>query len=79
MCTLCCRTDAFASGVSGLMILVNKGQHVNFGQFLRVNPGLRIMDDHAIHPGPEEPLGVANTVGRKGQKHKVNLFASHLQ
>lgn len=47
--------------MSGLVIVVDEGQHINFGQFLRVNPGLGIMDDHAVHPGPEEPLGVANT------------------
>lgn len=42
---------------------MDEGQHVRLGQFLRVNPGLRIVDDHAVHPGPEEPLSVANTGG----------------
>lgn len=68
MCILCCRAEAFANRFSGLVIVVDEGQHINFGQFLRVNPGLRIMDNHAVHPSPEEPLGVANTGGGRLSK-----------
>lgn len=49
--------------VSGLVILVDKGQNIIFGQFLRVHPCLRVMDYHTIHPRPEEPLRVANVEG----------------
>lgn len=51
---------------SGLVILVDEGQNVIFGQFLGVHPGLRVMDDHAVHPGPEEPFSVANTEEQNG-------------
>lgn len=49
--------------VSVLVILVDEGQNIIFGQFLRVHPCLRIMNDHPVHPGPEEPLSVANIEG----------------
>lgn len=47
--------------ISGLVILVDEAQNIIFGQFLRIHPCLRIMDYHPVHPGPEEPLRVANT------------------
>lgn len=76
MCIPCCRAKAVASRVSGLVIVVDEGQHIDFGQFLRVNPGLRIVDNHAIHPSPEEPLGVANAGGGGLQEggENVGLF-----
>lgn len=49
-------------------MVLDEGQNVIFGQFLRVNPGLRVMDDDAVHPGPEEPLGVADAGGGGGLK-----------
>lgn len=46
--------------VSVLVVLVDERQNIIFGQFLRIHTRLRIMDYHAVHPGPEEPLRVAN-------------------
>lgn len=39
---------------------MDKGQHLVFGQLLRVHPGLRIVNYDTVYPGPEEPLRVAN-------------------
>lgn len=39
---------------------MDKGQHVFFGQFLRVHPCLRIVNYDPVHPGPEETLWVAD-------------------
>lgn len=59
--------------VSGslLVILVDEGQNIIFGQFLMVHPCLRIMNYDPIHPGPEEPLRVANT--EEEEKQRMNF------
>lgn len=57
------RSAASAVRPSGLVVVLDEGQNVVFGQFLGVNPGLRVVDDDAVHPGPEEPLGVADAGG----------------
>lgn len=49
--------------VSGLVVLVDEGQNIIFGQFLGVHPCLRVVDYDPVHPGPEVPLSVANTEG----------------
>lgn len=55
--------------VSGLVVLVDEGQNIIFGQFLGVHPCLRVVDYDPVHPGPEVPLSVANTEGEdKGRK-----------
>lgn len=46
-----------------MVMLMDEGQHLVFGQFLRVHPGLRIVNYDSVHPGPEEPLRVANVEG----------------
>lgn len=57
--------------VSGLVILMHEGQNFIFGQFLGVHPGLRIVNDHSVHPGPEEALRVTNT---EDEDKKRTLF-----
>lgn len=46
--------------MSGLVILVDEGQNIIFGQFLRVHPRLRIVNYDPVDPRPEEPLRVAD-------------------
>lgn len=46
-------------------MLVDEDQHFIFGQFLSVHSGLRIMNYDPVHPGPEEPLGVAYAARKK--------------
>jgi len=46
---------------SELVIPVDEGQELVLGQLLRVHPCLRIVNYDPVHPGPEEPLSMANT------------------
>lgn len=46
--------------ISGLVVLVDEGQNIIFGQFLGIHPGLGIVDYDPINPGPEETLRVAD-------------------
>lgn len=63
--TVCSWRSLVTGSLSGLVMLVYEVQHVTFGQFLRVHSGLRIMNYNPIHPGPEEPLGVAYAARKK--------------
>lgn len=52
---------------------MDEGQNLVFGQLLPVHPGLRIVHDHPVHPGPEEPLGVTDAEDRDGQQDYYSL------
>lgn len=56
-----------------MVILVDEGQDIIFGQFLGVHPRLGIMDYHPVYPGPEQPLSMANTVTERGFS-SINLL-----
>lgn len=56
--------------ILGLVVLVDEGQNIGFGQFLRIHPGLRIVNYDPVNPGPEETLRVADT--EDGDKFIIN-------
>lgn len=60
--------------VSGLVVLVDEGQNIIFGQFLRIHTCLRIVNYDPVHPGPEETLRVADAEDE--DKERI-LFIHH--
>ena len=54
------RLWARGAAASGMVVLVDEGQNIVFGQFPRIHAGLRVVNDDAVHPGPEETLRVAD-------------------
>ena len=52
----------------GLVVLVDEGEHVVFGQLLWVHPGLGVVNSDPFFPRPEQALRVADT-GETKQTH----------
>lgn len=53
---------------SGLVVLVDEGEHVVFGQLFGVHPGLGVMNSDPFFPRPEQALRVADAEETKKNK-----------